>query len=252
MFEEKNIIIDNLTLSFIDNEKSNFKTLLFIHGWGADKYNLSGIYKYLIDNYRIISVDLPGFGKSNRPEETIGSEEYANIIYKFLSKLNIERLSIIGHSLGGKIALLIAYKYPELIEKLVLIDSSGIRRKRDILWYFNVYIFKFFKLIYKNILKNENALNELKNRFGSDDYKNANNMRDILVKIVNEDFTHILEKIKIPVFLYWGEKDKDTPLWMAKIMKKKIKDSGLFIVKNGGHYSFLQDNRIINIIKSFI
>ncbi len=77
-------------------------------------------------------------------------------------------------------------------------------------------------------------------------------MRDILVKIVNEDFTKLLVKINCPVFIYWGENDKATPLWMAKKMNKLIKDSALYIVKNGSHFSFLEDNRIISIIKSFI
>lgn len=72
-----------------------------------------------------------------------------------------------------------------------------------------------------------------------------------MVKTVNEDFTGILNKINCPVFLYWGEKDKDTPLWMAKKIKNKIKDSALYIVKNGSHFSFLEDNRIISIIQAF-
>ncbi|HOJ64276.1 MAG TPA: alpha/beta hydrolase [Spirochaetota bacterium] len=252
MFIEKNINITGLNISFIDNEKNNSKIILFMHGWGADKYNLMSIYKPLMDNYRIISVDLPGFGNSSRPEISIGSEEYCEIIYKFLVALNIKKINIVAHSFGGKLAILLAVNYSNFVEKLVLIDSSGIRAKRGFLWYIRVFSFKFLKFLYKNIFKNDRLLESLKNRFGSDDYKNAGKMRDILVKTVNEDFSHILDKIKCPVFLYWGEKDRDTPLWMARKMQKKINDCGMFIVKNGGHYSFLQDNRIVNIIKSFI
>jgi len=251
MLKEKNIIIENLNISFLDNEKEKSKVILFLHGWAADKYNLSSIYNYLLNSYRIITIDLPGFGQSDRPKETVGTYEYSEIIYKFMTNLDIKKVSIVGHSFGGKIALLLSYNYPELIERLILIDSSGIKPKRGLLWYLKVFSFKFLKFLYKNMFKNR-KLEDFKNKFGSDDYKKAGQMRDILVKTVNEDFTNILDKINCPVFLYWGEKDKDTPLWMAKIMVKKIKDVGLFVVKNGGHYSFLQDNRIINIIKSFI
>ena len=90
------------------------------------------------------------------------------------------------------------------------------------------------------------------NKFGSEDYKNADKLRPVLVNVVNEDFTDLLKKIKCPVFIYWGEKDMSTPLWMAKKMNKLINDSALYVVKNGGHFSFLDDNRIISIIKSFI
>jgi pimeloyl-ACP methyl ester carboxylesterase len=107
------------------------------------------------------------------------------------------------------------------------------------------------KFIFKNILKNDRLVEGLKNSVGSTDYKNAGVMRDILVKNVSEDFTEYLPKIACPVFIYWGQKDVDTPLWMAKKMKTLIRDSGLFVVKNGGHFPFLQDNRIISIIDNF-
>jgi pimeloyl-ACP methyl ester carboxylesterase len=92
----------------------------------------------------------------------------------------------------------------------------------------------------------------LKNKYGSSDYKNAGKMRDIMVKTISEDFTEYLPEIRCPVFLYWGDKDVDTPLWMAKKMARMIPDSGLYIVKGGGHFSFIDDNRIISIIDSFV
>ena len=101
-------------------------------------------------------------------------------------------------------------------------------------------------------MKDNEKFEKLKSKFGSKDYQNAGYMRNILVKTVNEDFTDKICEIKCPVFIYWGEKDKDTPLWMAKKLKKIIKDSGLYVVKNGGHFSFIDDPAIIEIIKSFI
>ena len=147
MLKEKNIIIENLNISFLDNEKEKSKVILFLHGWAADKYNLSSIYNYLLNSYRIITIDLPGFGQSDRPKETVGTYEYSEIIYKFMTNLDIKKVSIVGHSFGGKIALLLSYNYPELIERLILIDSSGIKPKRGLLWYLKVFSFKFLKFL---------------------------------------------------------------------------------------------------------
>ena len=248
---KKEIHINNLKISYLDNELNTKKTLLFVHGWGADKYNLQCIYLSLINNFRILAIDLPGFGESTIPDNTFGSQEYSSIIYEFLKIINISSLNFIGHSFGGKIGILLTVNHPELIKRLVLIDSNGIKSKKFINWYIKVGIFKILKYFITNILNNQILLNKLKTKFGSEDYKNAGKMRDIMVKTVNEDFTNLLNKISCPVFLYWGEKDNDTPLWMAKKIKSKIKDSALYIVKNGSHFSFLEDNRIISIIEAF-
>ena len=194
---------------------------------------------------------MPGFGKSSIPDSVIGSEEYALYIYHFLKKLNINDICYVGHSIGGKIGIILAAKYKEIIKKLVLIDSAGIRNTRNLNWYLKVYYYKTLKFIVKKILKNDKLVNQLKEKFGSTDYRNAGFMRDVLVRVTNEDVTNLLTEIECPVFLYWGEKDIDTPVWMAKKMNRLLKDSALYIVKNGNHFSFLQDNRIISIIKSF-
>lgn len=254
MFETRKIKLNDMEICYIDNytkDKADQKTLLFVHGWGADKYNLQGIYSSLQHDFRIVSVDLPGFGESDNPHDTIGSIEYADYINEFVKKTGIKQVIYIGHSFGGKIGIITSVKYPELIEKLVLIDSTGIRARRYPAWYFKVYSFKIMKFFLQNVIKSEDSVLKLKERFGSVDYKNAGVMRDIMVKNVSEDFTDYLTEISCPVFIYWGEKDGDTPLWMAKKMNRLIQDSGLYVVKNGGHFSFLDDNRIISIIDNF-
>ena len=253
MLKENSIVLDrhNLSISYLDNEESDKKILLFVHGWQADKNNLKAIFNYLQNIYRIISIDLPGFGGSTKPDSKIGSIEYAEYIFEFLDKLNIKKICLVGHSLGGKIGIILAANHKNLVEKLVLIDSAGIRNKRSVIWYIKVYQYKILKFIYKQIFNSEKLINRLKESSGSIDYRNAGVMREILVNITNEDFSDLLSMIDCPVFLYWGEKDKDTPLWMAKKMNRLIKDSALYVVKNGSHFSFLEDNRIINIIKSF-
>ena len=76
---------------------------------------------------------------------------------------------------------------------------------------------------------------------GSADYRNATPlMRQVLVKAVNDDVTELLPNIKVPTLLIWGDEDTATPISDAKLMEKLIPDAGLVVLKNTGHYSFLE------------
>ena len=151
MLVEKNIRLKNdLNISYLDNGASGKKILFFVHGWGADKYNLKGIYHSLENKFHLIILDLPGFGKSSIPEDIIGSEGYADILVDFLKSINIKNINYIGHSFGGKIGIILSVKYPELIKRLVLIDSSGLKLRRHPDWYIKVWMFKFLKFIFNS------------------------------------------------------------------------------------------------------
>lgn len=251
MTEKKYSTPDGITISYCDNEVFDKKVIVFLHGWGCDKENLRGVYLPLSTDFRIISVDLPGFGESDRPKETWGSLDYAESIVGFLKNCGIEKYSLFGHSFGGKIAFLIAYLYPQNVEKLILMSANILRNRRSFNWYLKVGCYKLTKF-FMNIFCSAEKAEKWKKRFGSEDYRNSEGMRDILVKEVNEDFSSLLTKINVPVFLYWGEKDTATPVWMANKLKRMLPDCGMFIVRNGTHYPFLQDMRIVSIIKTFI
>ena len=253
MLKKKIIRLDNnIKVTYLDNELYNKKVIIFVHGWAADKYNLQRIYLHLLNDFRIIAIDLPGFGESTISDKVLNSNDYADVVFNFFKKLEIKIINYVGHSFGGKIGIILSANYPDLVKKLVLIDSSGIKPKRYLNWYIKVGSYKLLKIIIKNIIKNDDLIKKLQNKFGSEDYKNANKLRSILVNVVNEDFTDLLKKIKCPVFIYWGKNDRSTPLWMAKKMNRLISDSALYVVKNGGHFSFIEDDRIISIIKSFV
>ena len=94
-----------------------------------------------------------------------------------------------------------------------------------------------------------NALESLKKKFGSEDYRNASPMmRDILVKVVNEDLEPLLPNIKQSTLLIWGTEDTATPLSDAKIMENLIPDAGIVEVKGAGHYSFLEQPQLVNVV----
>lgn len=243
---------------YLDLDKLNYivkgegKDIIILHGWGASIQTVLPIVNILKDKFKVHAIDLPGFGKSKEPMQPIDSFEYANIVKAYMDKMKINKVILIGHSFGGKLSIILGNKYPEMIEKIILVNSAGLIPKRSVKYYIKVYGFKTMRFIYKNLffwIKDEKKLENFYKKFGSTDYKDSSGvMRKILVTVVNENLLTLLGDIKAPTLLIWGDKDTSTPLYMGRIMEKNIKDSGLVILEGTGHYSYLDDYQKFTII----
>lgn len=245
------IDIDGLNINYIDEGAGNH--VLLLHGWGGSIQTMMPIFNILKGKFRVVSVDLPGFGSSSIPEEPWNSYDYAECIHKVIEKLGLKDLILFGHSHGGRISIILASKY-DFVRKLVLIDSAGILAKRKAKYYIKVYCFKIFKRIFMTLpAKNKREkLDKFYKKFGSQDYRDSDGvMRQTMVKVINDNLFDLLKLIKAPSLLIWGENDEDTPLYMGQIMKKEIPDSGLVLLKGAGHYSYVdnydQFRAVINV-----
>ena len=249
------INIQDIDLNYIVEGEGS--PLIVLHGWGANIDSVRPIINIVNTKYKVYSLDLPGFGKSSDPKEAIGSFQYAEIVRGFLKAMGIEKATFIGHSFGGKLSIIFGAKYAEMVDKIVLIDSAGLIPKRGAEYYIKVYSFKTLRFIYKNLffwIKDDKRLKKFYKKFGSDDYRDSSGvMRKILVRVVNENLQPLLKDIKASTLLIWGDKDESTPLYMAKIMEKEIKDSGLVVLEGAGHFSYIDGyNKFVAVIKAFL
>ncbi|MGD8432083.1 MAG: alpha/beta hydrolase, partial [Nitrosopumilaceae archaeon] len=122
------INLDGFNIRYLEFGKGNEKHLLFIHGLGSAADRWMKIPEGLSSEFHSIAIDLPGFGESEKPKKmdyTI--DQFRKITVSFLNEISIqkEKISLIGHSLGGYIASEVAIQNQNYIQKLVLIDSSG-------------------------------------------------------------------------------------------------------------------------------
>jgi len=228
--------------------------VILLHGWLCSLDTMKPIGNILSKNFTVYNVDLPGFGKSSMPEKPFNTEDFGNFLDKFIKALNIENPILIGHSNGGRTIINYAGRNLGKINKIILIDSAGIKPKRGLSYYIKIYTYKTLKFIL-NIFPKTEMFNNIRERFlgkfGSSDYKNSSEvLRKTMSIIINEDQTEILKNINAPTLIIWGENDDATPVSDAKIMEKNIKDSGLVVLKGAGHFSYLdrfsEFNSIIN------
>lgn len=239
------INIENLNINYIVEGKENKDEIILLHGWGASIKSFYPVYEYLSKDYKVYVIDMLGFGKSDEPPSSYTVSDYANIILKFINKLNICSPTLIGHSFGGRVIMKLVGELGYTPKNIILVDSAGIKPKRRPSYYFKVYSYKVAKNTVKllfNEQKAEKIISNMRKKRGSSDYINASeNMKSVFVKVVNEDLKYTLKNIKVPTLLIWGENDLDTPLKDARIIKKHIKNSGLVVLKGAGHFSYLDN-----------
>lgn len=243
---ENEIEIDGLKIAYEETGKLSGMPVILLHGWGCNYTTVRSIARSLEDGMRVISMDLPGHGKSEEPKTVWGTQDFADLVLKFIEKLRLENPSLIGHSFGGRTSIAAAAKADtDKFWKIVLVDSAGVKPKRSLKYYYKVYSYKAIKKLSFLLLGKEKAQKEIEKRLkknGSADYQAASPMmRAIMSKCVNEDLKKIMPKIKAPTLLIWGENDTATPLSDAKKMEKLIPDAGLVAFPNSGHYSFLDN-----------
>lgn len=234
----------------IDNMNINYKItgegelVVLLHGWGQNIQMMQPLIKGF-RNKKVLIIDLPGFGLSDKPNSIWSIEDYADLVHKCVEEIGYKTCTIVGHSFGGKIGLFYASKYQ--INKLILLASPY--KKEITKQTLKVKILKKAKKV--SFLKG--MVEFAKKHMGSEDYKNASGvMRDILVKHVNNDITENVKKITCPTLIIWGENDTTVDISNAYELEKLIKDSGV-IALPGTHYAYLENiNQINKILKNFV
>ncbi len=253
-----NIQVDGYNINYKITGEDNEKTAVILQGWGTELGLYDSVANTINSEYRVVQLDLPGFGTSDEPKEAWSVEEYSNFFCKFMEALKIEEVALIGHSYGGRMIIRLSTResLPFKISKIVLIDSAGIMPKRSAVQKLKIFRYKILKKMLLNKVVHylfEEVIDDWKNRQGSDDYRNASPvMRQCLVKAVNEDLTHLLPSVAQETLIVWGDLDQDTPLADARIMDKMISNSGLVVLEGTGHYSFLEKPDVFSgIMRAF-
>ncbi|MCK9491218.1 MAG: alpha/beta hydrolase [Sulfurimonas sp.] len=198
--------------------------LIILPGWGSNKELMKGSFAPYMDTFRHIYIDLPGFGKSTS-SVALETKDYARIVELFMIHINASKDIILGHSFGGKVALLLEPKV------LVLVGSTGIRVAKPLKIQAKIAIYKLFKLL---------GLKKLRSLFVAEDAKSLSEpMYQTFKNVVDEDLSDDFRSSNAKTLLCWGDKDTATPLSIAHTMQKLLSDSTLKIY-DGDHYFFMK------------
>ncbi|HMQ87306.1 MAG TPA: alpha/beta hydrolase [Flavilitoribacter sp.] len=241
------------------------KTLLLIHGLGsyapAWKKNIESWSK----DYRCIAVDLPGYGYSSKGAYPYSMTYFSETLKRFIRKMKLKNITLVGHSMGGQIAMTMVLDQPRLADKLILIAPAGFETfsHQEKLWLEQVYAPALIKSATLDQIKNNFNLNfagnklpedaefmyldrlKLKqNSFAFDQY--AAMIPQCVNGMLKEPVFDRLSEIKVPTLILFGANDflipnkylhpSLTTEAVAKSGQEKIAGSRLEILSGGGHF----------------
>jgi pimeloyl-ACP methyl ester carboxylesterase len=247
------IIIQNIVTEYED--VGDGPIILLLHGWKSSLHSFDGIKPFLLGKFRLISLDMPGFGKTGMPDIPWSIIDYVNFIKDFIAKLNIGDHVVVGHSFGGRVILKGEATKQLNPEKIILIASAGVAKRRN-----------FRNIIFKAIAKVGNIVTllppflffrkELKMalyRKSGSDYLNAGVLRETFLKTIEEDLSSSAKGIYLPTLIIWGASDKTTPLSEGKLLSGLIQGSTLKVLDDAGHFVHEEKpEQVAGLIEKFL
>jgi len=247
------VVVDDIVVEYTDEGAG--PVVLFLHGWKDSLHTFDRISRELSKDFRVIRVDLPGFGHSGEPKDTWQVGNYADLVAHFIGKLGLQVHALVGHSFGGRISIKGIGEGVLSSDKLVLISAAGLARRRT--WRNGVLsiIAKIGKALTSipplNIRKAE-LRRWLYGVIGSD-YFSAGALKDTFVAVVSEDLTPLAPRIHIPTLIIWGAHDQTTPLEQAHKIHACIQNSRLEVIDTAGHFVHSEEPaRVAELIRSFL
>lgn len=203
--------------------------IVFLHGWGSNKDIMKQAFGNFLKDFRLVFIDMPGFGKSFNDIE-LQTSDYAKIVKEFLTVLNSNTLAIAGHSFGGKVATLLNP------QNLILLSTAGIVEEKPFDVKLKISMAKLFNSI---------GLGKITKAFRSKDVDKMNEgMYATFKNVVNEDFTKHFEAVTSNTMIFWGESDTATSLSSGQKINTLIKGSS-FVSYKEDHYFFLKNAKDI-------
>lgn len=242
--------VNNIKINY--EQKGSGDLIVLLHGWGSNIKLFANLIDLLSRKYTVVAMDMPGFGESQEPPSAWCVDDYVNFVIDFLKDYNTKQVMLLGHSFGGRVIIKLNSRkdLPFEVTKVILVDSAGILPPKSNKKSFRSYYYKAGKAFLSNKFVQKiapDALENFRKKMGSADYAAASPlMRQVLVKVVNEDLEPLLPNIKCPTLLVWGVNDTATPLSDGEKMEKLIPDAGLVKLENAGHYSFLEQQFTFN------
>lgn len=247
------VIVQNLATEYLD--EGSGPILLLLHGWQDNLHTFDALTVQLSQQFRVIRLDMPGFGKTEAAKDAWNLSDYIQFVHDFIIKLNLNITALLGHSFGGRVIIKGLATNKLQANKVVLIGSAGIAKTKTLRTTATRIITKLGSAVMyiPPLLFWRKQLRKKLYQFIGSDYLNAGHLQATFLKVINEDLSVFAAKIKQPTLLIWGANDSATPLTDGQRLHTLISQSRLQVLPNAGHFVHQEkSSEVINMIKAFL
>jgi len=210
--------------------------VLVLHGWRRTHADFDPVIAAADAQVGAVAPDLHGFGATPAPPAPWGSPDYARALCGLFDETGVlaDRVVVVGHSFGGRVALHLWELVPDRIERMVLTGVPLLprsdRRARVAVRY------RLGRRLHRLGLLGEPRMESLRQRYGSPDYRAASGvMREVFVRILHEDYRRVASAVGCPVDLVWGADDAEVPLAVAERAVGLFPSASLAVIPGVGH-----------------
>jgi pimeloyl-ACP methyl ester carboxylesterase len=248
-----NVIVNDLVTQY--SLTGAGKLILLLHGWGDDSRGLAGLNVRLATHYRVVVLDLPGFGGTQLPAGAWNLDDYASFVQAFTTKLGLDQpFAIIGHSNGGAIAIRGCALQLFKPTKLILLAAAGVRNSQSArrLW-LNIVAKVGKAATFWLPRRYRQALRARLYGAAGSDLLVVDQLQATFKKIVRQDIQADAAGITLPTLLIYAENDRAVPVAAGQRYHELIKSSRFEIVKDAGHFVHLdQPKQVYQLIEQFL
>lgn len=247
------LAVHNLNIHYYQGGPASGETLVLLHGFAADKDNWLRFSRHLTQDYRVIALDLPGFGDSDLPPGSYDVGTQAERLADILDVMGIKQAHVLGNSMGGHIAALYAARYPDRVHSLALFANAGIDSPHNSELYRLLTSGAANPLVVKQPQDFDNLLQfvfveppylptSLKRYLGERAMARAEHYDMVFKQLVERSIPlePELTKIQAPTLLLWGRQDRVLDVSSIEVMQPLLRSSSVVIMDNVGHAPMLE------------
>lgn len=232
-------------------------TVVFIHGMFGDHLDWEPILEPLSRSHRVLAPDLPGFGESAKPERDYTEEFFLGALEELLAQRDAKKVTLVGNSFGGELAVLYALAHPERVEGLVLVSSGGLRviperEKREVEERFNAATLArltpamqemiFAPVFARHEEQWRHYLDKQNSKLKRPDFPAYARALERSIHLALSIYVaDRLPELACPTLLVWGDEDRVLPLDLAREAVAKLRQGSLVVLLGCGHAPQLDD-----------
>lgn len=255
-FEERHLDVGGVDVAYVDEGPRDGAEapMLLVHGLGATLDHWALAIPLLSKSRRVLAIDLPGFGRSGKPDRVYSPAEFVAVLHGFLSALGVTRFVLVGHSMGGAISAEFALEHEAAVERLVLVDAAGMTRMPTGLLDYLVERFeqtvdpkrvvlppRLVRAMVKLVFYEPSAFAErnvvrILASMSEDDWPDR--VRSFVRSVSGLSRSRVRQRlgdIRLPTLIVWGARDRVLPLRHGRRLHAGIRGSKLVVFPRTGH-----------------